>query len=405
VRLLVAGGGTGGHVFPGIAHAEEVVTRHPDTDVVFVGTGRGLEATVVPEAGFPIELIEVRGLKGKGPLGVLSGLARLPRALAQSFGVLRRWRPDVVVGVGGYASGPVVLAARLLGIPTAIQEQNAIAGLTNRILGHLVNEIFTAFPEAGRHFPARKVHFLGNPIRRQLLENYMRPVQKQDDRLQLLVFGGSQGAHGLNMRVIEALPHLADLKGRIHVTHQTGARDRAYVEKGYAAVGFEPDVRDFITDMSAAYAGADLVVCRAGATTLAELTVCKKPSILVPFPAAADNHQVVNARSLVDAGAAVMIEERDLTGELLAAEIRRILLDDGMRQRMGRAAGRLGGPQASGEIAQVLTEMVRRRWGSPRGQDRGPGFRPRRPEPARLAAAEPQVLEARSSGLDPGGGT
>jgi len=400
VRLLVAGGGTGGHVFPGIALAEEVVTRHPDNDVVFVGTERGLEAKVVPQAGFPLELIDVRGLKGKGPWGVVTGLLKLPRATLQSFSILRRWTPDVVVGVGGYASGPVVLAARLLGIPAAIQEQNAIAGLTNRILGHLVHEVFTAFPRAGQSFPRRKVHELGNPIRRQLLENYMRPVQKSD-MLRVLVFGGSQGAHALNMRVIEALPHLADLRERIRITHQTGARDRDYVEKGYAAVHFQPDVRDFITDMSAAYAETDLVVCRAGATTLAELTVCKKPSVLVPFPAAADNHQVVNALSLVEVGAAVMIEEKDLTGELLAAEVRRILLDPGLRERMGRAAGLLGGPQAAGEIAQVLTEMVKRRWGSPRGRDRGPGFRPVRPELSRLASVRPEVIEAQVEPSEP----
>jgi UDP-N-acetylglucosamine--N-acetylmuramyl-(pentapeptide) pyrophosphoryl-undecaprenol N-acetylglucosamine transferase len=382
VRLLVAGGGTGGHVFPGIALAEEVVTRHPKNDVVFVGTARGLEASVVPIAGYPIELIDVRGLKGKGLGNVLAGLLRLPRAFVQSWRVLRKWRPDVVVGVGGYASGPVVLAARLMGIPTAVQEQNAVAGLTNRLLGRVVQAAFTAFREAGRQFPAHKVQQLGNPIRRSLLENYMRPVSKRDDRLRVLVFGGSQGAHGLNMRVIEALPFLSDLRDRVVFVHQTGARDREQVEKGYAGVGFTPDVREFITDMSAAYAGSDLVVCRAGATTLAELTVCKKPSILVPFPAAADNHQVVNARSLVDAGAAVMIEERDLTGELLGAEIRRVLLDPAVRDRMSRAAGQLGRPQAASEIADVLTQLTVERWGSPKGRHRGPGFRPVRPDPS-----------------------
>ena len=381
MRLLVAGGGTGGHVFPGIALAEEVVMRHPKNDVVFVGTARGLEASVVPAAGYPIELIRVSGLKGKGPGSVLSGLMRLPRALLQSWRILRKWRPDVVVGVGGYASGPVVLVARILGIPTAVQEQNAVAGFTNRVLGRLVQVAFTAFPEAERNFPPRKVQQLGNPIRRQLLDNFMRPGAKSDDQLRILVFGGSQGAHGLNMRVIEALPFLADLKERLRVVHQTGARDRAQVERGYAGVGFTPDVREFITDMSAAYAASDLVVCRAGATTLAELTVCKKPAILVPFPAAADDHQVVNAQSLVNAGAAVMIEERDLTGELLAAEIRRILMDPEARDRMARAAGMLGRPQAAGEIADVLTELTARRWGSPRGRDRGPDHRPVRPTP------------------------
>jgi len=382
VRLLIAGGGTGGHVFPGIALAEEVVTRHPKNDVVFVGTARGLEASLVPIAGYPIELIDVRGLKGKGLRGVLSGLFRLPRAFVQSWRILRKWKPDAVVGVGGYASGPVVLAARLMDIPTAVQEQNAVAGLTNRLLGMVVEVAFTAFPEAERHFPARKVQHLGSPIRRQLLENYMRPISKRDDQLRVLVFGGSQGAHSLNMRVIEALPFLADLKDRVSFAHQTGARDREQVEKGYAAVGFAPDVREFITDMSAAYSGTDLVVCRAGATTLAELTVCKKPSILVPFPAAADNHQVVNAQSLVDAGAAVMIEERDLNGELLAAEIRRILLDGELRSRMARAAGVQGRPQAAGEIVDILTQMTVRRWGTPKGRPRGLDFRPVRPPPA-----------------------
>jgi UDP-N-acetylglucosamine--N-acetylmuramyl-(pentapeptide) pyrophosphoryl-undecaprenol N-acetylglucosamine transferase len=378
MRVMVAGGGTGGHVFPGIALADEVVTRHPKNDVIFVGTARGLEAQVVPAAGYPIELVEVKGLKGKGIAGALGNLLLLPRALLQCLAVLRRWRPDVVVGVGGYASGPLVLAAWLLRIPTAVQEQNAVPGLTNRLLGRVVRAAFTAFPEAAASFPRGKVHQLGNPIRRQLLENFMRP-SADHDRARVLVFGGSQGAHALNMRVVEALPHLADLREHLTIIHQTGARDREQVEKGYRAVGFVPDVRDFITDMSRAYAEADLVVCRAGATTLAELTVCKKPSILVPFPAAADNHQVKNARSLVDAGAAVMIEERDLTGELLASEIRAILRSPGRREQMARAAGRLGAPAAAREITDVCAELVRQRWGSPLGQDRGAGFTPTRP--------------------------
>jgi UDP-N-acetylglucosamine--N-acetylmuramyl-(pentapeptide) pyrophosphoryl-undecaprenol N-acetylglucosamine transferase len=369
-----------------MALAEEVVTRHPGNDAIFVGTARGLEAQVVPAAGFPIELVDVRGLKGKGLLEMLRGLVRLPLALLRSFQVLRRWRPDMVVGVGGYASGPVVLAAWLMRIPTAVQEQNAVAGLTNRLLGRVVQAAFTAFPEAQRSFPRGKVFQLGNPIRRSLLENFMRPSARHD-RPTLLVFGGSQGAHALNMRVVEALPHLADLRERLRVVHQTGARDRAQVEAGYRAVGFAPDVREFITDMSAAYAEADLVVCRAGATTLAELTVCRMPAILIPFPAAADNHQLVNARSLVEAGAAVMIEERDLTGEVLAAEIRAILSSEARRAAMARAAGRLGSPAAAREIADVCTELVRRRWGSPQGQARGPGFTPVRPAGAERPAA------------------
>jgi UDP-N-acetylglucosamine--N-acetylmuramyl-(pentapeptide) pyrophosphoryl-undecaprenol N-acetylglucosamine transferase len=375
--MLIAGGGTGGHVFPGVALAEEVVTRHPANDVVFVGTARGLEARVVPEAGFPIEIIDVKGLKGKGLVETLRNLLLLPLAFFQCLAILRRWRPDIVVGVGGYASGPLVLLAWLLRIPTAVQEQNAIAGFTNRVLGRFVQAAFTAFPEAVRQFPRRKVHQLGNPIRKTLMENYMNPRAPHDEP-RLLVFGGSQGAHALNMRVLEALPHLADLRDRLRITHQTGAKDREYVEKGYRGVGFEAEVREFISDMSGAYQDADLVVCRAGATTLAELTVCKKPSILVPFPAAADNHQVQNALSLVSAGAATMIEEKDLTGELLAREIRAILSSPERLERMSRAAGRLGAPAAAKEIADVCTELVRRRWGSPMGQPR-----------ARAAAARP----------------
>jgi UDP-N-acetylglucosamine--N-acetylmuramyl-(pentapeptide) pyrophosphoryl-undecaprenol N-acetylglucosamine transferase len=381
VRVLVAGGGTGGHVFPGVALAEEVVGRHPQNDAVFVGTARGLEAKVVPAAGYPIELISVRGLKGKGLAGALGNLLLVPGALLRSIAILRRWRPDVVVGVGGYASGPVVLAAWLLRIPTAVQEQNATAGFTNRLLGRFVRAIFTAFPEAAEHFPRRKVLQLGNPIRRGLLENFMRPTAPHD-RPHLLVFGGSQGAHALNMRVVEALPHLADLKDRLTITHQTGARDREAVERGTAATGFAADVREFITDMSAAYAAADLVLCRAGATTLAELTVCQKPAILVPFPFAADNHQVVNARSLVVAGAAVMVEERELTGERLAHEIRVLLVDGERRRQMAKAAGRLGAPQAAREIIDVCADLCRARWGSAQGQARPPGFRPVRPPDA-----------------------
>jgi UDP-N-acetylglucosamine--N-acetylmuramyl-(pentapeptide) pyrophosphoryl-undecaprenol N-acetylglucosamine transferase len=381
VRVLIAGGGTGGHVFPGIALAEEVVGRHPGNDAVFVGTARGLEATVVPAAGYPIELIQVKGLKGKGLLTTLGNLLLIPGALLRSFTILRKWRPDVVVGVGGYASGPVVLAAWLRGIPTAVQEQNATAGFTNRLLGRLVRAVFTAFPEAAHYFPSHKVQQLGNPIRKGMLDNFMRPTA-QHDRPHLLVFGGSQGAHALNMRLVEALPHLADLRGKLTLTHQTGARDREAVEKAYAATGFEPDVREFITDMVAAYASADLVVCRAGATTLAELTVCQKPSILVPFPFAADDHQSVNARSLVEAGAAVMIEERDLTGERLANEIRAILTNPERRAQMARSAGRLGAPQAAREIIDVCADLCSARWGSAKGQHRPAGFRPVRPPDA-----------------------
>ncbi|WP_373044188.1 undecaprenyldiphospho-muramoylpentapeptide beta-N-acetylglucosaminyltransferase [Vulgatibacter sp.] len=357
MKVVIAGGGTGGHLFPGIALAEEVVTRHHANDVLFVGTARGLEARVVPKAGFKLELIEATGVKGRGLGGWISGLFRLPKAILQSVHILRGWNPDIVVGVGGYASFPVVFAAWLLGLPTAVQEQNALPGLTNRVLGRLVRAVFVSFDEAKRFFPERKTQNVGNPIRKALMENFLRP-QSRHDRFKILIFGGSQGAHAINVAAVEAGAHLEGLKEKVEILHQTGARDIEATRKGYAEAGIAAEVVEFIDDMSAAYAASDLVICRSGATTLAELTVCKKAAILVPFPFAADNHQEVNARSLVDKGAAVMIRQQELTGERLAAEVRDLLEHPARLQRMERAAGLLGRPEAAKEIADVCVQLV-----------------------------------------------
>ncbi len=361
MRFLIAGGGTGGHLFPGIALAEEVKTRHPRNEVVFVGTERGLESKVVPKAGFKLELIDVGPLKRQGFFGLLRGLGRIPRSLCQSVRILRSFDPDVVVGVGGYASGPLVLAAWLLRIPTAIQEQNALAGFTNKLLGKFVRACFIAFEEARPQFPARTTHLIGNPIRRAFLDNYL--VTKQPGpRLSLLVTGGSQGAHVLNLRVIEALELLApEMGARLSVVHQTGTKDSGEIaaryEKLAAATGLQARATEFIDDMSAAYAGADLLVCRAGATTIAELTVCKKPAILVPFPFAADDHQTVNARALVAAGAAVLFKEQDLTAQTLADEIRALEGDRERLKKMSRQSALLGRPEAAREIADVCVSL------------------------------------------------
>ncbi len=380
MRVLIAGGGTGGHLFPGIALAEEIVTRHPKNDVVFVGTDRGLEARVVPQNGFVFEAIKSRGLKGMGFFKLLLGLLLLPVSCFSAFGLLRKYRPDVVVGVGGYSSGPVVLMAWLMRIPTAIQEQNALPGLTNRVLGKFVDAIFVSFEAAIRFFPQKRAHTLGNPIRRGLLENFLRS-KVAHERFTLLIFGGSLGARGINSRVIEALPHLEDLKNQVHVVHQTGKGDLETVKKGYADQNFAAEVREFIDDMAGAYLGADLVLCRAGATTVAELTVCKKASILVPFPHATDDHQAVNAKALVDAGAALMFREAELTGERLAATIRELKADPARLAKMERAAGNLGRPEASREIADVLQQLCAARWGALTGQKReGEPLRPKLPE-------------------------
>ncbi len=387
MKVLIAGGGTGGHLYPGIALAEEVVTRHHANKVVFVGTEKGLESKVVPREGYPLELIRAQGLKGKGLLGLIKGLLLLPMAFIESLRILRRQKPDVVVGVGGYASGPVVLAAALLGIPTAVQEQNALPGLTNKLLGRVARVVFTAFDEAARFFPSRKVQLVGNPIRRKLMDNFLRSHVVQQ-RFTLLVFGGSLGARGINQRMLDALDTLGDLKGQIHIVHQTGKNDLESVRKGYADKGFEAEVVEYIDDMSGAYAKASLVVCRAGATTLAELMVAKKASILIPFPFATDNHQEVNAQALVKVGGALMFRESELTGARLAEEIRRLKDDPEKRRQMEKKAGLLGRPEASKELADVLVDLMVKTYGpSGRAEERGEDPNPKKPKKASEAPA------------------
>ena len=368
MRVLIAGGGTGGHLFPGIALAEEVCTRHPGNEVIFVGTNRGLEARVVPAAGFPLEIIPVRGLKGMGALKLLKGLLALPGSFIRSWLILRRYRPDVVVGVGGYASGPVVLAAWMQRVPTAVQEQNALPGFTNKVLGHFVKAVFVAFEEARRFFPVHKVHLLGNPIRRKLMDNYLRS-RVAHERFCVLVFGGSLGAKGLNARMLEALDHLGDMKEQLHFVHQTGKNDVEAIRQGYQVRGFSAEVVEFIEDMSSVYARADLVVCRAGATTLAELTVCKKAAILLPFPYAADNHQEVNAAAMVAGGAAVMFREAELTGQRLAQEMRALKQNPERMRQMEKQAGLMGRPEAAKELADICVQMMVEAWG-PQGRTR-----------------------------------
>jgi UDP-N-acetylglucosamine--N-acetylmuramyl-(pentapeptide) pyrophosphoryl-undecaprenol N-acetylglucosamine transferase len=276
---------------------------------------------------------------------------RLPRALFSSLRLLRRHRPDLVVGVGGYASGPVLVAAWILRIPRAIQEQNAEPGITNRLLGWIVDVVFTAFPETAAYFARRKVHLLGNPIRRTLVDNFLAAPPAASSRFSLLIFGGSQGAHRLNSALIEAMPLLpAERRQQLSILHQTGSADRELVSQAYAQLGVDARVLAFIDDMAAAYRVADLVICRAGATTLAELTVCKKASLLVPFPQATGDHQTRNAAALVAAGAARMIPQRELDGPRLARELRE--LQDAR-------------PQAAREIADLCGQVVRHAWPPP----------------------------------------
>ena len=359
MRLMIAGGGTGGHLFPGVALAEELRGREPGAAVRFVGTARGIEARVLPELGWDLVLIDVSGLKTVGALGAARGVLRLPRALWQARRAVRAFRPDVVVGVGGYASGPVVLAARLLGVRTAILEQNSLPGLANKILGRFVHAVFLAFEETRRFFKPRKILMTGNPIRRDIrlalergggAEEERHSADARAGRFRLFVFGGSQGAAALNDIVAEAAGILAARGVALEIVHQTGEASLESTRARYHAAGLKPDLRAFIVDMAAEYRRADLVIARAGATTVAELGVVGRPAILVPYPFAADNHQEVNAREMADAGAALMFRQSELTPAKLADAVVDLAAHPESRARMASAMKSLGRPQAAAAI-------------------------------------------------------
>jgi len=363
MRVIVAGGGTGGHLFPGLAVAEELIGR--GHEVRFVGTARGIEARVCPKEGYALDLIEVGGLKGGGVVGLVKGLFRVPRAMLQSFSILRRHKPDLVIGVGGYASGPLVLAAALSGRPTAILEQNSVPGVTNRILGRVVGAVFGAFDAAQRFFPSRKYQLVGNPVRKRVRERLNANANVNANvnvnaNGGVLVVGGSQGAHAVNELMCEAMK-LLHAEGRVPaLVHQSGEKDAPELERRYREAGVTVEVKPFIDDMAAAYRAAALVVCRAGASTLAELTALGLPSILIPFPQAADDHQTVNARELEQKGAARVLVQKDTTPAELA-RVMRELLDDGVAlARMGDAARALGRPEAHARIADALEALARR---------------------------------------------
>jgi UDP-N-acetylglucosamine--N-acetylmuramyl-(pentapeptide) pyrophosphoryl-undecaprenol N-acetylglucosamine transferase len=355
---MIAGGGTGGHLFPGIALAEEFLSRDPDGRTLFVGTNRGIEQKVLGPLGFALKTIDVEGVKGKGWRRALAALLRIPRSLMQSYRIIRAFAPDIVIGVGGYASGPVVLTAHLLGIPTAIAEQNAWPGLTNRILGRLVDRIFVSFAQTGRWFHERKVIVSGNPIRRAFALQAHSP-KPYDGLFEVLVFGGSQGANAVNRAMLEAMDNLADVRDHMRIVHQTGSKSLDDVKEAYRMKDITVEVAPFIMDMAAAYRTADLLVCRAGATTIAEITAAGKAAVLIPFPAAVEDHQTKNAEILVQAGAAEMIPEKDLTGPRLAGTIRRFYENPQLRREMERRSAALGNIRAAQDIAEACTAMLR----------------------------------------------
>jgi UDP-N-acetylglucosamine--N-acetylmuramyl-(pentapeptide) pyrophosphoryl-undecaprenol N-acetylglucosamine transferase len=356
LALVIAGGGTGGHLYPGIAVARELLRQVPSARVSFAGTSRGLEARVVPAEGFDLDLIRSAGLKGKSVVARLRGASLLVPSLLDAWRVISRRRPSVVVGVGGYSSGPVVLLAALRGVPTMVLEQNATPGLTNRLLARVVRRAAVSYEATLAHFGARGF-VAGNPVRAEFFAR-ADSGGVVDGRPTLLVLGGSQGARAINRVMPSAAVLVRDAHPAVRIVHQTGAADLEQTRAAYAQAQVDAEVEPFFDQLAARLHAADLVVCRAGATTLAELAAAGRPSVLIPFPAATDDHQRHNALVLVSAGAAVMIEERELDIDRLAATINNLLSDRQALEAMGHRASTLARPDAAARIVAEIRELA-----------------------------------------------
>ncbi len=363
IRLIVTGGGTGGHLFPGISLAQAMMLADPGCEVLFIGTERKIDKTALSNLGFATRSIKSQGIKGKSFFAVLKALLQQPLALWEAAGIIRKFKPDLVFGVGGYVTGPVILAARLLGVTTCIHEQNSIPGLANKMLGYIANKIFVSLPGSENYFPANKTILSGNPVRNTILKvsRESKPESGQESST-LLILGGSQGARRLNSLMLEAAENiLSKLSPPPLIIHQTGGHDKDHVQRKYVELGLNARVQDFFSDMAEIYSQADLIISRAGATTIAELTVFHKPVILIPFPFAADNHQEINGQYLVEAGAGLMFRQADLTGDKLGIKIKQVLEDKKLLAEMAENSGKIARPEATDTIINVCMELLKNR--------------------------------------------
>jgi UDP-N-acetylglucosamine--N-acetylmuramyl-(pentapeptide) pyrophosphoryl-undecaprenol N-acetylglucosamine transferase len=354
MKVLIAAGGTGGHIFPGIAVAKEIMTRDDGSEVLFVGTARGLEKRIVPDSGFQLSLINSAGLKNVGLVGKIKGVSVLPRSLLEARRIIRQFRPHVVVGAGGYVSGPVLLMAAIMGVPTLVMDSNALPGFTNRQLARFVERAALTFEEAMPFFGKKGV-VTGNPVRNEFFEV---PPKAASETFHVLIFGGSQGARAINDAMIDALSDLDPYSGRLTITHQTGEADFEKVRVAYADSKLaDADIRPFISDMFVEFAKADLIISRAGATTCAEIAAAGRPAIMVPLPTAADDHQRRNAEALQKAGAARMILQADLTGERLAEELKSLIDDRDTVAAMAAAGKSIARPDAAAATVDLIEEL------------------------------------------------
>jgi UDP-N-acetylglucosamine--N-acetylmuramyl-(pentapeptide) pyrophosphoryl-undecaprenol N-acetylglucosamine transferase len=357
MKVVIAGGGTGGHLYSGIA-VYTLLAQEGGHEVRFIGTRDGIEAKVLPPMGIDVRYVPVSKFRRSGFAAKAASMAVLPVAVARALAELARFRPDVVLGVGGYASGPVVAAGLLAGVRCAVIEQNSIAGFTNRLLGRFVKRAFVGLPGALSEFRPGVAVFVGNPVRPQLFD--VPPIQEVPPPFTVLVFGGSQGARRINELVGEALPFLADLKGDLSFIHLSGVHDREAVDRAYREAGMAAEVYEFRGDMERLYARAHWVIARSGAMTVSELAAARRPSLLIPYPYAVDDHQAGNAAYLVDAGAAAMIRQEELSGRRLASLIREAHGDRARLVTMARKAGEAARPGAAREVADWITNTAKK---------------------------------------------
>ena len=357
IRLVITGGGTGGHVFPGIAVAEEL-SAYCIFRCLWIGTGRPVEKKALKHKDWDYKILKVRPLKGKGPVSMISSLSHLPVSVIRAVLILTKFRPDAVLGVGGYVSGPVLAAARLLGIPAAIHEQNLLPGLANKLASRFADRVFISFEASRSCFRNSSIECTGNPVRRQILEQAGSLSGKAaNGSFHILILGGSQGASGLNRLASSALQILQQSGRRFSAIHQTGPLDYQEIKGFYAEAGVDAAVHEFINQMGIAYSWSDLIICRAGATTLAEVTAIGRPVICIPYPYSADGHQNLNARAISEAGAGLYFEEGDVGAVRLASEIEKLMSDPERLAEMTRKAGQLGRPEAAVKIAESILDM------------------------------------------------
>jgi UDP-N-acetylglucosamine--N-acetylmuramyl-(pentapeptide) pyrophosphoryl-undecaprenol N-acetylglucosamine transferase len=352
MRAILAGGGTGGHVIPALAIAQALKEQY-NAEVLFIGTARGIENRLVPAAGYRLHLVNVGALKNVSLITRLKTLFDLPRAIWDSRRVISEFQPEVMIGVGGYASGPAMFAAALSGVPTLAFEPNFVPGFANRLVAPMVSAAAVHFAETGRYF--RRSEVTGVPVRKAFFAGVK---QTSSATSTLLVFGGSQGAHSINQVVLQSLTALQTRVPGLHIIHQTGERDYNEAQAAYLAAGISAEVHPFIDDMPVAFARSDLLICRSGASTVAEITAAGKPAIFVPFPRAADDHQKRNAEALQRSGAAIMIEEHSLTPELLVSTVGALFAQPSKLEGMARAARSLAHPDAAETIARIAARVA-----------------------------------------------